>query len=539
MEKPKNKIFLLCRVSRIFVYICFLGLLIWAVDKKINYHVDEFFSYGQANYQGGKWLRFTDGEKDTPSQSIFLKYLTADENHLFDYRNVWKNQITNVHPPLYHSLLHTVCSFFPGSFSKWYAASINIFFLLITLYFVGRITELISVGDQIIKFLVSLIFISSIGIISSGTYLRMYCMAMCWNTMMYWLLLKELANKKAGLSFYSALFCIAVLGALTHYYCIVFTVLSCAIYSVILLFQKRYKMILQLLLTGIVSALAVYAIWPHYIRHILYSYRGIEAAENLRESFEAYLPKLARYWAILIRDLFGGRSEFLFISLGFTVFIFLCSRLFAAKNHDKHSFLLNEQVTLKLESFLLLWLPVIGYFLLISKIAPYKEDRYIFPVYALILIGTSCFFFNGLKKFSVRNSYPFLCCLYLLILIFFEWKDPNFRYQYLDSINVLENAEKYHNSDCIFVYAKDYPFHAYPSFMEVSKFNSVTFIGDDHLDLIDDIEFDNAPNVIVYVDDHSSKLLEKLINHFPNLNGYKKLGQFFYATSYVFYLDEK
>ena len=81
-----------------------------------------------------------------------------------------------------------------------------------------------------------------------------------------------------------------------------------------------------------------------------------------------------------------------------------------------------------------------------------------------------------------------------MILIFFEWKDPNFRYQYLDSINVLENAEKYHNSDCIFVYAKDYPYHAYPSFMEVSKFNSVTFIGDDHLDLIDDIEFDNAPN---------------------------------------------
>ena len=60
----------------------------------------------------------------------------------FDYAQVYENQIIDAsHPPLYYALVHTVCSFFPGVFSKWLAYSINVLAMagiLIMLYKIGR-----------------------------------------------------------------------------------------------------------------------------------------------------------------------------------------------------------------------------------------------------------------------------------------------------------------------------------------------------------------------------------------------------------------
>ena len=112
----------------IILYVTFFLLMVITISKKENYHVDELFSYGLSNNVGHITMIFDDGAKYDPAD-VYGKYLTVSNNrHKFDYRNVWINQKNDVHPPLYYMILHTICSFFPGTFSGWYAGSINIIF---------------------------------------------------------------------------------------------------------------------------------------------------------------------------------------------------------------------------------------------------------------------------------------------------------------------------------------------------------------------------------------------------------------------------
>ena len=60
--------------------------------------------------------------------------------HRFDYASVYYNQTQDVHPPLFYFLLHTVCSLFPGSFTKWTGLGMNFVLLggtLAALYALG------------------------------------------------------------------------------------------------------------------------------------------------------------------------------------------------------------------------------------------------------------------------------------------------------------------------------------------------------------------------------------------------------------------
>ena len=59
-----------------------------------------------------------DGGWNSPED--FNEYLAVSPDDRFDYAQVYENQIIDAsHPPLYYALVHTVCSFFPGVFSKW------------------------------------------------------------------------------------------------------------------------------------------------------------------------------------------------------------------------------------------------------------------------------------------------------------------------------------------------------------------------------------------------------------------------------------
>ena len=110
------------------------------VYKKNGTHSDEIWSYGLANsyykpfvylpdgiyqdeyrggYEGsditGKWI---DGK-------VMNDYVTVQKGERFTYGSVYHNQVLDHHPPLYYSILHTICSFFPDRFSFWYAYAIN------------------------------------------------------------------------------------------------------------------------------------------------------------------------------------------------------------------------------------------------------------------------------------------------------------------------------------------------------------------------------------------------------------------------------
>jgi len=71
--------------------------------------------------------------------------------------------------------LHTLCSFFPEKFSKWYAGIINIFFALLTLYILRKLVLNLTKNKEISN-IVSFVFILSPGILSAISFFRMYIM---------------------------------------------------------------------------------------------------------------------------------------------------------------------------------------------------------------------------------------------------------------------------------------------------------------------------------------------------------------------------
>ena len=74
------------------------------------------------------------------TQSEFLNYVAPQGSTRFNYASVYYNQTQDVHPPLFYFLLHTVCSLFPGSFTKWTGLGMNLVLLggtLAALYALG------------------------------------------------------------------------------------------------------------------------------------------------------------------------------------------------------------------------------------------------------------------------------------------------------------------------------------------------------------------------------------------------------------------
>ena len=113
----------------LIIYGLFSIFMVIIIIKKDNYHMDELFSYGSSNNY--IYLSIKPGKYDFPYNIFFKNYLIVNMNSRFNYYKVWKNQSKDVHPPIYYAILHTICSFFPEKFSRWYAGSINIFFALL------------------------------------------------------------------------------------------------------------------------------------------------------------------------------------------------------------------------------------------------------------------------------------------------------------------------------------------------------------------------------------------------------------------------
>ena len=95
--------------------------------RKQGFHYDEYYSYYSSNVTYG--LAPTDREWKN-AEEIRSEFMVLPGQG-FRYGMVKLMQTYDVHPPLYYFLLHTVCSFFPGIFSKWFGLGLNLLFFII------------------------------------------------------------------------------------------------------------------------------------------------------------------------------------------------------------------------------------------------------------------------------------------------------------------------------------------------------------------------------------------------------------------------
>ena len=120
----------------IFLQLC---LLFYYMTQKAGFHIDELWSYNISTSLNTPPIYSKDFKYD--QQYLYNKWIPGEyfKNHLtvqneekFDYLKVKQNISKDNHPPFYQYLIHTICSFFPDSFSKWYGLSLNLLLFVLS-----------------------------------------------------------------------------------------------------------------------------------------------------------------------------------------------------------------------------------------------------------------------------------------------------------------------------------------------------------------------------------------------------------------------
>lgn len=336
--------------------ICFLVLVtggffrIMRGESKSYFHMDEAYSYGLMN---DSVLNITDREDFMGrfhSGEYYLSYLSVEESERGDWTPVYENQKNDVHPPFYYLLLRIAAMLADkGRFTKWSGLILNLVFWAgscILLYLLGRGMTGRREYGCLACFFGSLTVLAQ----ETGLYIRMYEMAGFMTLLLVWThwRLKEkwspgnLAACGAGL----------VLAGLTHYYCLIIGAGMWLWLSALWIRKKEYKKLLRYQFCAAGAAIIFLLLFPWAVFHVFGGYRGVGGSLSLFE----WLRKTGVMCLILNREAFHHT--------GFLLILFIPAR---------H----NEEVRKPLSLLVPL---LIFYLLIVSRQAPYLEDRYLMPV---------------------------------------------------------------------------------------------------------------------------------------------------------------
>jgi hypothetical protein len=484
--------------------------------------MDEISSYLLANNDcSDGWFKFEDGVTYDSVEKLFEENLSVSDDDRFNYSQVWSNQAGDVHPPLYYMILHTICSLFPNHYSIWYAGSINIIFALLSLYFFRKIIKNL-VNDDIFVEICSWAFTISAGILSTATFMRMYIMAMFWVTLICYLFLKALDMEKITWKFWVALLFTSIAAALTHYYCIVYLAFICCVFGVYLLIRKRWRDVVLFVATMAVAGGMSILIFPSIIRHMFLQGRGTEAISNLmNDSLSYYISRLKTFYSFVDGYMLGNA---LAIVTMIAVFVFILRILGLITVDDKYT----DNI-----KWVMMIVPPFLYFLLISKIAAYATDKYISPIYIVVLATVLCSIYYFVKDIVSSSKMYIIVCGVFAIITINSWKSENWIY-------LFQSAETYHNDvqcysglDCIYIYSRIDC--AYADYKELSIYKSVTFVPEDRIDMITSLEVASSDQIMVRINGDEDTLLSQVIEMCPSLNYYTKIGSIQYGSTYYVY----
>lgn len=511
MKKKQVSIILLL----IFIQIL---LVIYGTNQKINFHVDEYLTFMLANNEAGMTLPI-EKMHTYSGDELFLNSLAVNEDHRFDFSIVWNNQINDTHPPFYYVLIHTVCSLFAGQFSKWFGLIVNLVFFILSAILVYKVSYKIF-GNFIQSAATLALWGFTVGTINTAIFIRMYMMLSFWILALIYWHLKIYTDKKINIKSYLLLFLITVAGTLTHYYFLVFLFFTALFYGIYMLCCRRTRDVILYVITFVISAVIAIAMFPAMIKHIFYGARGEQAFDAFSAS-SGYIGSLIEYLKVVTNEVAGNIWIF-----GMLVLIALIILIMGSIKQGKD--LLRKIVASPLFAFVLIG---IGYYCIIAKIAPYISNRYISPIYSLIVIVEIAIIFK-LKNMLICNKYvqyiiPVVSCA---IIVGATWL-YGLQNTYQWTKNILEMASENSDKDVLYVYDAQ-TWKIPPSREELIRYNSFTFVTPENLESY--IQGKDLSNMVLYtittLDQESILNQLKIAN--PGIEE-EMLYQSFYATAYM------
>lgn len=459
----------------IAIYILFFVLLVFTISQKCYYHPNEYCMYIIAN-------KYTDAIPQVSGDAAYIfkgpsagastitRTLAVEPGYSFDFANAWHNMVNDCHPPLYTLMLHFVCSFFPGVFSKWFAGIINIFFMLLILFVVRKIVRVFT-DDKFILTAISLVVACSSGLLNASAFFRMYTAAMFWVTLNTYIFVRQ-AGKPITNKFCIQAFTVTFLGAMTHYYCAFYAVLLSCVYGFQLIYDKQYKGLCKFSCSQLLSALTLYAMYPIVISHLTH---GRNAAEGLAVTGLTDLTgRISRCLGIINYELFGGMLPVVLLAI-IALFIYAKKDKVATTENQGSDSCIN----INARRYSLIFIPSFIYFLVASKTGHIQTvdffqegfSRYLHPIYAVTLCGLLTPLFISLKK-CVKEKISKISIAVISVLVVlgsFHYTNWDMDFVYRGYMKNQAYRDAYANANCICFtgiginFCEEYEFDCYKS----------------------------------------------------------------------------
>lgn len=535
----------------VLLCVLFIAAMCIVLSLKADFFVDEIFTYGKANYktpasfqakdgEGTVYIPIEDGKIYIPGGKPLMDYVVVQPDNRFNYANVWKNEARAVHPPFHSTLVHTVSSFFPGKFSRWFAGVINIVFAVLTLLTLRSLSRC-YVHDEKLVNIISLTFIFSGGILSAITFLRMYIMAMFWITLLTYIIVRESKEQTVGKIFFFRVFAITLAGALTHYYCILFAILISFTYGIWLVFKKKYCYIVKFSSAMAASGILSYVIFPAMIKHIFFGPRGREVIGNA-VTVSDFFSRIKSFLGIINNQLLGNWGILLVWGMLLLGIFFIDKYCFGERR--KHFKMLSNIMYGIRQSFstnyMLLIVPTVLFFVIVSKISVYRTDRYMFPIYSNIILLACLLLITIFNRFTISKTCKIgLLCITLGMITIKSWFTVGWPYLFLGSKPYLERVAKHAGVDNICLHTGAWQICSL--FMETKTYGSMQFcyVKNEAVKqkILKRVSEENPEKLVVSLIGENEKKhaehLQMFIKQCSSLNYCRKLGSSFYGISYL------
>lgn len=514
MKKINNILFYIAIIITTIVMFVFIG-------QKNGWHEDEIFSYGSSNYKcDNLFLNF--GDKDSLNQlidekivgknigetlkniSYYLKnedefqdelnkkiaeekpiwktkeqakeYMTVSSDEIFNYWSVYYNQARDVHPPLFYMLVHLVSSICLNNFTKYIIFSINLIFYIASCFVLKKILRLFNKEE--LSWITVLLYGLSMGMISIVMFQRMYMMLTFFAMVYLYLNINIFKNSfEIDKKTKRKLTITVILGFLTQYYFCIYAALVAIISAICMIKNKKWDSLKRYVWCHVKAAIIGLILFPASIYHIFFSYRG--AAGGVAEG--SYLGRLQEY----LKLIFYGFSipEILgYITLGIIIAMFI-RRIIIAKRKDIAT---------------LICLPIFLFVLVIAKIAPFINIRYISIVFPIIIIAVELGVVSSVKElmktikndkipqFIRKNASIIILVVIALVSSGYGLLKSKPEFLYNDYSKRIEIAEQYSNLK--FVYIGQSPFNQLQDMEEFLRYDNSIIINTWQLDRLKEID---------------------------------------------------
>lgn len=435
-------------------------------DVLKNRGSSKLLSYKADVYEEPVWI--TSGQ--------FRDYVTVDGSDAFDYLSVYFNVKDDNHPPVHFMLLHTMSSLFPGTLSPWLGCTINLICVGITLWLLLRLgrqlSEIFGMEEQgrLLGILAVLLYGLSTGALASVLLIRMYCLLSCLCVALLSMHVEKWKEHGFDRS-NKGLIAITVLGFLTQYFFLFYCLLLAAVTAAGLLCSKRMRELWIYIRSMVVAAVIGLVLFPFAIADVFSSGRGVEALDNLTSGFAGYGARLLAFARILADRTVGD----MLLGAGCATAVVLAVVLWYRRHRGQELSMSREVRGI----LCMLIIPVVGYYLLASRMSPYLVDRYVmpmFPMIALLFALLLCCLGKRLAKASGWKERLVGIGLMALIIVVQGLRLASYdgEYLYRGYGQQEQLAEEYASLPCICVYAGVGYYENLPEFMHYDRTLLVT-----------------------------------------------------------------